>query len=472
MPAAIAERIECGMPATSQRRTPVTVRIRKMQPEMNTAPSACCQVKPMRADHGEGEEGVQPHARRHRDRPVGVERHDRRAERRGEAGRDEHRALVHAGRGEDLRVDEDDVGHRQERRDPGDHLGAHVGAVFLQLEVALEHSSSRSRWRPMSRSLADGLVFVAQSSFAAVASSGVCAASRAMISAATSAAITAGRLSPDGPPIGQVSPAQRRAARGAAARPPGGEARPLRRRADQPDVGRVAARRAPRRRSGSRARGRGSAPRRPRPAAAAATSASGSGDSRVSTPGGRQRQFLGALVDQDRAHRQQRQRRGQRPADVAGAEDQRLRAGRGRFGVEPAAQRRGEAAVDRGQRQRHPPAAALADLGAERHVHALGRRARGAAAARAWSIAMYSSWPPPMVPATAAAPTSIQAPASRGAEPTTADDLDEDGRLGRVEQRERVAATSAQAPASARSRSIVVSTRSGVAGASMRGAMR
>ena len=46
MPAAIALRIECGMPATSQRRTPVTVRIRKMQPEMKTAPSACCQVNP------------------------------------------------------------------------------------------------------------------------------------------------------------------------------------------------------------------------------------------------------------------------------------------------------------------------------------------------------------------------------------------------------------------------------------------
>ncbi len=47
MPAATALRIECGIPATSQRRTPVTVRIRKMQPEMNTAPKPCCQVKPI-----------------------------------------------------------------------------------------------------------------------------------------------------------------------------------------------------------------------------------------------------------------------------------------------------------------------------------------------------------------------------------------------------------------------------------------
>ncbi len=46
-PAATALRIECGMPSTSQRRTPVTVRIRKITPEMKTAPSACCQVKPI-----------------------------------------------------------------------------------------------------------------------------------------------------------------------------------------------------------------------------------------------------------------------------------------------------------------------------------------------------------------------------------------------------------------------------------------
>ena len=47
IPAATALRIECGIPATSQRLTPVTVRIRKMQPEMKTAPKACCQLKPI-----------------------------------------------------------------------------------------------------------------------------------------------------------------------------------------------------------------------------------------------------------------------------------------------------------------------------------------------------------------------------------------------------------------------------------------
>ena len=40
-----------------------------------------------------------------------------------------------------------------------------------------------------------------------------------------------------------------------------------------------------------------------------------------------------------------------------------------------------------------------------------------ASMARAASMAMYSSWPPPMVPSIACGPTTIQAPASRGVEP-------------------------------------------------------
>ncbi len=47
IPAAIALRNECGMPSTSQRRIPVTVRNRKIMPEMKTAPSACCHEKPI-----------------------------------------------------------------------------------------------------------------------------------------------------------------------------------------------------------------------------------------------------------------------------------------------------------------------------------------------------------------------------------------------------------------------------------------
>lgn len=47
IPAAMALRIDVGMPAISQRRIPVADRNRKIRPLMNTAPSACCQVKPI-----------------------------------------------------------------------------------------------------------------------------------------------------------------------------------------------------------------------------------------------------------------------------------------------------------------------------------------------------------------------------------------------------------------------------------------
>ena len=60
MPAAIALRMECGMPAISQLRIPVTVRSRKIKPEMNTAPSACCQVKPMAPTTPKAKKALRP----------------------------------------------------------------------------------------------------------------------------------------------------------------------------------------------------------------------------------------------------------------------------------------------------------------------------------------------------------------------------------------------------------------------------
>ena len=67
--------------------------------------------------HGEGEIGVEPHARGERDGVVGVKPHDGGRERRGEAGGDEHRAMIHAGFLENCRVDEHDVGHGEEGRE-------------------------------------------------------------------------------------------------------------------------------------------------------------------------------------------------------------------------------------------------------------------------------------------------------------------------------------------------------------------
>ncbi len=91
-----------------------------------------------RADHGEGEKRIQAHARRHADREVRRERHDQRSQRGGQAGGDEHRAGVHAGGREDLRIDEDDVGHRQEGGGAGQQLGADGGAVRAQAEQAID----------------------------------------------------------------------------------------------------------------------------------------------------------------------------------------------------------------------------------------------------------------------------------------------------------------------------------------------
>ncbi|MOA23163.1 hypothetical protein D3C78_1437670 [compost metagenome] len=90
-------------------------------------------------DHGVGEEGVQAHAGGEGDRIVGDQAHDRRADGRGQAGGDEDRALVHARRAEDARVDEQDIGHGQEGGDPGEDLRAHIGVVCVQLEQLFQH---------------------------------------------------------------------------------------------------------------------------------------------------------------------------------------------------------------------------------------------------------------------------------------------------------------------------------------------
>jgi hypothetical protein len=98
------------------------------------------------ADHGEGEERIQAHARCHAHGEVGSEGHHQRAQCGGQAGGDEHGARVHAGGGKDVGVDEDDVGHRQERGQPGQHFGPHGGAVLLELEQAFKQVHGGDPW--------------------------------------------------------------------------------------------------------------------------------------------------------------------------------------------------------------------------------------------------------------------------------------------------------------------------------------
>jgi len=54
------------------------------------------------------------------------------------AGRDEGGAVVDAGVGHDVRVDEDDVGHGDEGRQAGEQFGTDAGAVFAELEQPVQ----------------------------------------------------------------------------------------------------------------------------------------------------------------------------------------------------------------------------------------------------------------------------------------------------------------------------------------------
>jgi hypothetical protein len=86
-------------------------------------------------DDGVGEKEVVTHRRRHGDRVVGQQRHERRRKRGRQAGGDEHRTEIHAGGTEDDRLHEDDIGHRQKRGDAGERFCPDGGAVGGELET-------------------------------------------------------------------------------------------------------------------------------------------------------------------------------------------------------------------------------------------------------------------------------------------------------------------------------------------------
>ena len=98
-------------------------------------------LRPAGADRGqaEGDERVLAHVGRHRDRPVGVERHQQAAEGGGEDGRDGAGTGRDAGEGEDRRVDDHDVGHRGEGGGAAEQLAPRAGAVGPQVEQPLQH---------------------------------------------------------------------------------------------------------------------------------------------------------------------------------------------------------------------------------------------------------------------------------------------------------------------------------------------
>ena len=152
MPTAMPFRMLGLIASMTASRTRSSVSRMNATPDRNTIPSAVCQASGTpsaaeRHDHGDEEE-VLAHAGRQRDRVVGEQPHEDRGQRRSDAGGHEHRAEVHPGRlagqvrGQHRRLHEDDVGHRQERGQAGQHLRADVRPARGQLEAA--DSSTRS----------------------------------------------------------------------------------------------------------------------------------------------------------------------------------------------------------------------------------------------------------------------------------------------------------------------------------------
>ena len=89
-------------------------------------------------DDGVGEVGVETHAGCEGEWVVGGRSHEYAAEGRAEAGGGGDGGEGHSSFREDSRVNEDDVGHRDEGGESGEDLGAPVGVVGGEAEVVLE----------------------------------------------------------------------------------------------------------------------------------------------------------------------------------------------------------------------------------------------------------------------------------------------------------------------------------------------
>src|SRR5216683_1432900 len=94
------------------------------------------------------EVGIERHSRGERDGIVGVESHHQGRNRGGKASREDHAFDGHPRLGEDLRVHDDDVGHRQESGKAAEKFLFYGGLIFSELEIAIEQSmsSSESLW--------------------------------------------------------------------------------------------------------------------------------------------------------------------------------------------------------------------------------------------------------------------------------------------------------------------------------------
>ena len=86
----------------------------------------------------ESEESIDAHAWRERDRIVGVECHNKSADRSGDTRRYEHRAGIHPRLSKDDWIDEHDVDHRQKCSHTRNKFGSNISALLSKPEIAIQ----------------------------------------------------------------------------------------------------------------------------------------------------------------------------------------------------------------------------------------------------------------------------------------------------------------------------------------------
>ena len=158
MPTLIAVLSWAGMALKTACRKPVSTSTVMMMPSRTTRPIASAHVI-SGVRHSEGHEGVEPQAGRQRQGVVGHDTHEQRHHAGDQCGgRGDH---VEVGRGaaaeelaggvglgpDDQRVQHDDVGHREERRQPAADLAAHGGTALGDLEEGVESAGRGGRSR-------------------------------------------------------------------------------------------------------------------------------------------------------------------------------------------------------------------------------------------------------------------------------------------------------------------------------------
>jgi len=70
---------------------------------------------------------------------IGVNSHDQGAGRRRNTGGDKDSVLVHSGGGQDVRIDENNIGHGQKGRQARKQLGFYGCVIFVQMKQRIKH---------------------------------------------------------------------------------------------------------------------------------------------------------------------------------------------------------------------------------------------------------------------------------------------------------------------------------------------